>query len=198
MILNYLKLALRLMIRNPFFTLINVIGLSVGFVAFFILWQYSESELKSDTQWKNSDRIYRFGLHFNWTDDKVNWQGSFFGPNDAAFTSYIADQYSEIEDYTRILVQKNFTSSRAGFNSLLKDHGNEVFFTVQSGNTHKSFEENKVVYGDPNVFSFFGIQLIEGNTNSALNLSGSVVLSRACFSQILWDDSFSRQNHVIE
>ncbi len=177
MIFNYLKLALRLMIRNPFFTLINVIGLSVGFVAFFILWQYSESELKSDTQWKNSDRIYRFGIHLNWTDDKVNWQGSFFGPNDAAFTSYIADQYSEIEDYTRILVQKNFTSRRAGFNSLLKDHGNEVFFTVQSGNTHKSFEENKVVYGDPNVFSFFGIQLIEGNTNSALNLSGSVVLS---------------------
>ena len=177
MILNYLKLALRLMIRNPFFTLINVIGLSVGFVAFFILWQYSESELKSDMQWKNSDRIYRFGLHFNWTDDKVNWQSSLFGPNDAAFTSYIADQYTEVEEYTRILAQKNFTSSRAGFKSLLKDHGNEVFFTVQSGNTHKSFEENKVVYGDPNVFSFFGIPLIEGNTNSALNLSGSVVLS---------------------
>lgn len=31
MLLNYLKLSFRLMSRNPFFTLINLLGLSTGF-----------------------------------------------------------------------------------------------------------------------------------------------------------------------
>lgn len=30
MLVNYLKLAFRLLIQNPFFTFINVLGLSVG------------------------------------------------------------------------------------------------------------------------------------------------------------------------
>jgi len=47
MLVNYLKLALRLLMRNPFFTFINVIGLSLGFSSFFALWQYATSELKA-------------------------------------------------------------------------------------------------------------------------------------------------------
>ena len=45
MILNYVKLALRLLFRNPFFTFINVAGLSIGFTAFYILWPYAQHEL---------------------------------------------------------------------------------------------------------------------------------------------------------
>jgi hypothetical protein len=41
MLINYIKLSLRLLIRNPFFTLINVIGLAVGFASFFALVQFS-------------------------------------------------------------------------------------------------------------------------------------------------------------
>ncbi len=59
MIFNYLKLAIRLLIRNPFFTFINVLGLSVGFAVFIALWPYTKSELKSDQFHKNADRIGR-------------------------------------------------------------------------------------------------------------------------------------------
>ena len=41
MLLNYLKLAVRLLLRNPFFTFINIAGLSVGFAVFFILWPFT-------------------------------------------------------------------------------------------------------------------------------------------------------------
>ena len=60
MILNYLKLAIRLLLRNPFFTFINVLGLSVGFAAFYILWPYAQSELKSDQFHKDYENIARF------------------------------------------------------------------------------------------------------------------------------------------
>jgi putative ABC transport system permease protein len=62
MLHNYLKLATRLLIRNPFFTIINVVGLAIGFTAFFALWQYSTSELKSDRYHKDFDRIARIGV----------------------------------------------------------------------------------------------------------------------------------------
>jgi putative ABC transport system permease protein len=48
MLLNYLKLSLRLLARNPFFACINVIGLAIGFASFYALWEYAISELKSD------------------------------------------------------------------------------------------------------------------------------------------------------
>ena len=44
MLLNYLKLSLRLLARNPFFTFINVIGLSVGFAVFL---SYGSTVVKS-------------------------------------------------------------------------------------------------------------------------------------------------------
>ena len=53
MLLNYLKLSFRLMIRNPFFTFINVVGLAIGFASFYALWEYSIAELKSDQYHKD-------------------------------------------------------------------------------------------------------------------------------------------------
>lgn len=61
MLLNYLKLSLRLLARNPFFTGINILGLCVGFASFFILWQYSSSELKADQHHQDFERIGRLG-----------------------------------------------------------------------------------------------------------------------------------------
>ena len=83
MLLNYLKLTLRLLARNPFFTFINVLGLSVGFSVFLILWQYSQNELQSDRMWKDWERIARVGFHYTWTDDGKVWDELVAGANPA-------------------------------------------------------------------------------------------------------------------
>ncbi|MGE0770376.1 MAG: ABC transporter permease [Cyclobacteriaceae bacterium] len=176
MILSYLKLALRLLMRNPFFTMINVTGLAVGFAVFFVLWQHSQSELTSDRQWKDWDRIYRFGIVASWTDDKVNWEGSTVATNDAAFTAQVADQYSQVEDFTRIFNQKNFSAvlSLLGY---LSDHDNQIYLTSNVNNEIKSFIETNLAYADVNLFRFFSIDLIRGNPSEVLTLAGSIVLS---------------------
>ena len=69
MLINYLKLSFRLMIRNPFFTFINVLGLSVGFAVFFILWPFTQSELKSDQFIQEHEKIFRILFDWRWTDD---------------------------------------------------------------------------------------------------------------------------------
>ena len=73
MLLHNLKLALRLLVRNVFFSFINIVGLSVGFAAFFGLWQYANSELKSDQYHPDFDRIARLCFDWKWTDDGTNW-----------------------------------------------------------------------------------------------------------------------------
>src|SRR5436190_4258602 len=69
MLLNYIKLSLRLLVRNPFFTFINVLGLSVGFAVFFLLWPFAQSELQSDRFIKDHEKIKRIVLDFGWTED---------------------------------------------------------------------------------------------------------------------------------
>ena len=59
--------------RNPFFTLINILGLSVGFAVFIILWQYSRHELRSDQFHKDYERIYRLVTHIDFTLDGKVW-----------------------------------------------------------------------------------------------------------------------------
>ena len=70
MLLNYLKLALRLLLRNPFFTFINIAGLSVGFAVFFILWPFTQAELASDQFIHDHQKIVRtfsrFSLDGKW------------------------------------------------------------------------------------------------------------------------------------
>ena len=74
MFISYLKLSFRLLLRNPFFSIFNILGLAVGFAAFFLLWQYGQRELKSDRQWRDWERIARVGLLWEWSDDDKNWE----------------------------------------------------------------------------------------------------------------------------
>jgi putative ABC transport system permease protein len=174
MLLNYLKLALRLLFRNPFFTFINVLGLSVGFSAFFIIGQYAQNELKSDQFHKDWERIVRCGLNVEWTDDKINWQESTWGTNSVQLTNTIAKGYHEVEAHTTVFHQNNFAYSDA----TMPDHEKEISISVvnQVGET-RSFRETRIAYADPNFFDFFTIPLITGDQNSPLNLPESVVLS---------------------
>ena len=79
MLLTYLKHSFRLLARNPFFALINIAGLSVGFAVFFVLWQHSQSELASDQHWKDSERIARVTLYWEWSDDGQTWESEQYG-----------------------------------------------------------------------------------------------------------------------
>ena len=174
MILNYLKLSFRLLTRNPFFTLINVLGLSIGFALFFILWQYSQNELSSDQFHKDWKRIVRFGCIPRWTDDKVNWEEAYFGITSPGLTEKIGEAYPQIEEYTRIHVQNNFKIHGPDW---IK-HGPEITFThIDQSDKRVSFIEHYVAYADANLFKFFSLPLIRGNSSQVLDQPGSVVLS---------------------
>lgn len=56
---NYLKIAIRNLIRNRIFSLINIFGLAIGMAGCIILMLWVEEELNYDDFFKNKDKIYR-------------------------------------------------------------------------------------------------------------------------------------------
>ncbi|MEX2233936.1 MAG: ABC transporter permease [Cyclobacteriaceae bacterium] len=183
MLLNYLKLATRLLIRNPFFTFINLVGLSVGFAVFIVLWQYSLQELKSDQFHKDWDRIYKLCVIGRWTDDGTNWQESLFG-----FSPYgmngVLRKYSGIIDETQYFAQKLF-SKKHGF-----DHDAEVFFShVDANDRRQIFLETKVIYAEPNFFNFFSFPFVTGDPGNALSPPHAVVISEKTSKKYFGNDN---------
>src|SRR5579863_1465641 len=59
MIQNYLRVAFRNLWRHKGFSLLNIIGLTVGMSAFFLIFLYVCFELSYDSFHSNADRIYR-------------------------------------------------------------------------------------------------------------------------------------------
>lgn len=187
MIVNYLKLAYRRFIRNPFFTITNIIGLSVGFTVFFVLWQYSRSELRSDQFHKDYKNIARFCTNMIWTDDTKNWEQNKTSLSSTAFSEELSKEYNEITDLCRVLDIRAYNPDGK---PILK-HGKKIYFSYVKNGQKKVFKEEKVVYADTNFFMFFNWPLIYGYKYSILNTGNSVVISEK-----LSGKYFGKQNPI--
>ena len=173
MFLNYLKLAIRLLWRNPFYTSINVAGLAVGMVSFYILWEYSTSELNSDQYHKDADRIARIGYNWESTDDGGStWGHTLVGSAKSTLATSVKDEFPEVESYVRILEQPLFTRN-------VVNHGRRISLSTVDKNEDRIFKEERTVYADPNLFQFFSIPLVYGESTQVLSEPNQVVLSQS-------------------
>src|SRR6186713_314729 len=59
MLYNYFKVALRHLLHNRVFSLINIMGLAVGMTACYLIFQYVSFETSYDNFHSKADRIYR-------------------------------------------------------------------------------------------------------------------------------------------
>ncbi|MBL7930875.1 MAG: ABC transporter permease [Bacteroidia bacterium] len=149
MIRNYFLVALRNLWRNKFFSLVNILGLSVGIACCLIIFLYAKNELSYDQFHERKDNIYQLVADMtnpNGEVQKLSVTGMMPGPG-------FKKQLPEIQEYVRIqndnfIVKKN----------------NEVF-------------DQELFYCDETFFSVFSFPLLKGNPNTALKDMHSVVLS---------------------
>lgn len=146
---NYFKTAFRNLWRNKVFSIINIVGLSVGLACCMLIFLYTKDEVSYDRFHENKEHIYHLTADFASPDGSVNKTsstGMMPGPNFAA-------QVPEIESFVR-LRSENFTIRQA----------TEVF-------------DQDALYADSNFFSVFTFPMKEGNPETALKGLQSVVLS---------------------
>ncbi len=171
MFISYLKLAIRLLIRNPFFTCLNVLGLSIGFAVFIVLWPYAQSELKSDQFHKNADRIARLSRHVERKAGRISPLSVNVPLQYCGVARQIANEFSDVKELTRIVPQPEFEPTKIGCDK-------DVFFSILDGLTSKkNFREQKTAFADPNFFQFFSFPLIAGDPENVLAQPATVVLS---------------------
>ncbi len=145
-----LKIARRNLSKNKLYSLINVIGLSVGLAACLLITLFVRDELSFDKHFAGSDRIFRIsGNYDHGGPDRVSLAG----------TTYLLEPMieGEMKDVEAI--------SRIDFRSDL--------ITVEGD---KKYLEDGILYADSTFFDIFSLPFVSGDRSTALDNPASVVL----------------------
>ena len=77
MIKNLLKTAFRSIVRDKGYSLLNVMGLTIGITSSIFLFLYILDELSYDQYHENKNNIYRVITHIKEGDDEFTWVVAF-------------------------------------------------------------------------------------------------------------------------
>lgn len=94
---NYFKIALRQIFKNKTFSIINILGLSIGMAAVILLLLWIQSEISYDNFHTKKERIYSLWNRSMWGDKLECWDVT---PKVAAPT--LRQHFPEIEKVTRV------------------------------------------------------------------------------------------------
>ncbi|NAS31877.1 FtsX-like permease family protein [Flavobacteriaceae bacterium R38] len=156
MLKNYIKIAWRNAIEQKRFTILNVLGLTVGITVCFVIGLYVFNEMTYDTFHDKGDRIYRINQSDIWGD----WNGkmSNTGPNVAVA---LREDIPEFEEVTRLLTIGTQTVS------------------YQLGNgTSNSFREERFFAAEENFFDVFSFKSYKGDVKTALKEPLGIIMTR--------------------
>ncbi len=151
MLKNYMKTALRNIRKNKVYTVINVLGLTIGLAFFVLIGLYVRSELGYDRFHENRDRIYRVEqvlAHESGTETTAGCPTPLSG--------VLPAEIPEVESVTRVL---NFGNST---------------FTMADG---RKFVGTRTFVVDPEFLGMFSFGLVKGDEKSALAEPYSVVIT---------------------
>lgn len=154
MIANYLKVAIRNLMRNKVFSAINILGLAIGMACCMLILLYVQDELSYDRHHKNADRIFRLV-------DEVRVSGK---THRVAVTPFQMGP-ALVQDYPMVVDAVRFF--RYIGEKTLVETREEVFY------------EPGVMFTDSNIFRVFDFPLSNGDPQTALREPYSIVLSAA-------------------
>ena len=70
MLKNHLKIALRNILKNRLFSLINIVGLAIGIASTILILLWVQDELSYDRFNPNANMLYRANWDFKWNGDE--------------------------------------------------------------------------------------------------------------------------------
>ncbi|MGB5499108.1 MAG: ABC transporter permease, partial [Maribacter sp.] len=150
---NHLKIALRSLKRQPFFTSLNVFGLAIGMAGGLLISLYIYDEFSFDKMYADADRIYRI-------DTDIKFGGAEMRASEAAAPMADAMQ----NDFPQ--VETTFRFRNRG--SLL----------LRKSNSETNTKELNVTFADANFLDFFGIDLLVGDSETALKEPNTLVMTK--------------------
>jgi putative ABC transport system permease protein len=155
MLRNFWKIAYRNLVRNKFFSLVNIFGLAIGMAACWFIFEYVRFELSYDRWHKNAARLYRVPTDFANTymlTDAIADNYPALGPSMKA-------DFPEVVDFARLTRSSTMLS-----------------YTDEKGQTRR-FNESNLYMADPSFLRMFDFPFLSGDPGTALEKRNSLVIS---------------------
>jgi putative ABC transport system permease protein len=162
MLKNYFKITLRNLIKNKWFSLINIIGLTIGISASLIVHIYISQELSFDSFHKDGERLYRV--------------------TKSTETSNGID-YDDAIPYPLIKALKSDFTQFDASTQIHKDHK-----PLALVNGEKLIIDN-VVFADSNFFDVFSYKILSGNARKALGAPNYALVSKRLAEQLFGNET---------
>ena len=150
MLKNLIKTAVRHILKHFGYSLLNILGLTLGITSALFLIIYVSDEISYDHYHEKADRIYRVSTSIKEPDDKFTWISAQipFGPQ-------VVNDYPEVQSFVRFIPMP-----RALYNFEDKEFNEENFF-----------------YVDSTLFDIFSYKVIKGEVKSALLSPKKIILT---------------------
>lgn len=151
MLKNYLILAFRNLVKDKFYSLINILGLTIGVTCGMLLLLYVTDELSYDRHHAKASQIYRIVSYITEPEKINNWVST-----QPPLVKTLKQDYPFVESYVRF-----FGNGRVMFRQ-----------------GEKRFYEEDIYSTDSTVFDVFTHKFVEGDPKIALDEPGSIVLTQ--------------------
>lgn len=155
---NYFRIALRSLLKQKAYSVINILGLAVGIASCLLIVLFVADEFSYDKFHTNADRLYKFTLERKYPNHSTNYA---VVPH--SFGDVMPKDFPEVEQVVRM---------SGPINNLVVTHQTDEGELVQ-------FEEQNVQAADSNFFDVFSIKLIKGESGKVLRNLTDVVITEA-------------------
>ncbi len=166
---NYYRVAIRNLKRNKGFTAINITGLTLGLTCSLLILLWVNNELSYDTFHDNAEDIYRVVKDHSYSGKVLP-----VAVTPAPLGPALKESYPEIIDAARI-----------------------KYYTRTIKNDDELYSET-LLYADPSVLKMFTFPLINGDENTALKESHSIILSESLAEKIFGDENPTGKHLLID
>jgi len=158
---NFIKVAFRNLLNKKFYSIINILGLSIGLTCTILIALFVQNELSYDKHHNNYKRIYRLESHFNIQESEDLFAATAFPLGPALKLEYPQD----VAEFCRFM-----------------DMDNNLFQYEEK----QIFEEN-VYYADSTLIDIFTHEFISGSSSDALNDPNEIILTQSFAERIFVD-----------
>ena len=152
MLKNYLKSAFRNMKKQKVFSVINILGLSIGLTCCILIYLHISNELSYDRFHEHGERIYRILMVRFEPDGSIN-RKSILTP--AAMGADLKNSFPEIEHSIRLTPR-----------SIVLKYDDKI-------------ERERMVFVDKDFFEVFSFKLLKGDPQSVLANNNGIVLTES-------------------
>jgi putative ABC transport system permease protein len=166
MLLSHIKFAVRVFLKDKFFSILNVLGLALGIAVSIILLLILQNDLNYDKYHVNHKRIYRLGGHLQATG--IDFRGS---RSARELGNILKEEFPEIEAVARA---NNW------------DH-TLVKYEAKNGES-KAFYEEDIVRTDSTYFKIFTHKFIAGDPETCLAGLNTLVVTESVAKKYFGDE----------